>query len=47
MLQFVSEITKIEVVSQAEHNVRRVNSIKKLYPDERQKSKSPTFALTR
>lgn len=47
MLQFVSEITKIEVVPASEHNVRRVNSIKKLYPDQRQQSKSPTFALTR
>ena len=46
MLQFVSEITEVNVVSPAEHNVRRVNSIKKLYPDQRQQSKSPTFALT-
>lgn len=34
------------MVSHAEHNVKRVNSIKKLYPDQRQQSKSPTFALT-
>lgn len=46
MLQFVSPIKEVNIVSPAEHNVKRVNSIKKLYPDQRQQSKSPTFALT-
>lgn len=34
------------MVSPAKHNVKRVNSIKKLYPAFRQDSKAPTFALT-
>lgn len=40
------EIASIEEVLPQEHNVYRINSIKKLYPAIRQKSKAPTFALT-
>ncbi len=39
----ISSITK---VLPSEHNVQRVNSIKYLYPQYRQDSKVPTFALT-
>lgn len=38
------EIASIEEVLPQEHNVYRINSIKKLYPAVRQKSKAPTFA---
>jgi len=46
MLKIKEIITKISKVSPSEHNVSRVNSIKKLYPHWRQESKAPTFALT-
>ena len=46
MLKIDKEITRIEKVSVSEHNVSRINSIAKLYPTERQESKTPTFALT-
>lgn len=46
MLKFTGEIKAISPVTPEEHNVSRVNSIKKLYPDWRQESKAPTFALT-
>ena len=39
----ISSVTEVPI---AEHNVQRVNSIKKLYPAWRQESKAPTFALT-
>lgn len=46
MLTISDPISEVVVVSGSEHNVARINSIKKLYPDQRQQSKSPTFALT-
>lgn len=46
MLKITGEVEEISPVSPSEHNVARVNSIKKLYPHWRQESKAPTFALT-
>jgi len=47
MLTFNEPITAcVSEVDPSEHNVARVNSIKKKYPGERQESKVPTFALT-
>lgn len=46
MLKIDGEVEGISVVTPGEHNVHRVNSIKKLYPHWRQESKPPTFALT-
>lgn len=46
MLKLDGLITEVLPVSPSEHNVARVNSIKKLYPHWRQESKPPTFALT-
>lgn len=37
---------KVEQISVQEYNVHQINSIKKKYPELRQKSKAPTFALT-
>ena len=37
---------KIEEITTDEYNVHVINSIKQKYPELRQKSKSPTFALT-
>jgi len=37
---------KIEEITVAEYNVASINSIKKLHPDLRQRSKTPTFLLT-
>lgn len=37
---------KIEEITVKEYNVHQINSIKKKYPELRQKSKAPTFALT-
>jgi hypothetical protein len=47
MLTINSPITSIQEVTISEHDVARINSIETLYKGERQKSKSPTFALTR
>lgn len=46
MIIINEKITSICIVSASESNVARVNSIKKLYPQWRQESKAPTFALT-
>lgn len=46
MLKIETPIDRVSTVSPSKHNVKRVNSIKKLYPVYRQESKSPTFALT-
>jgi len=46
MLKITGEVDEISSVGTSEHNVARVNSIKKLYPVWRQESKAPTFALT-
>lgn len=47
MLNINEPVDSVTVVPPGKHNVKRVNSIKKLYPNQRQESKSPTFALTR
>lgn len=46
MLVISNPIQSVSQVSPSVHNVQRVNSIKKLYPVQRQDSKAPTFALT-
>jgi DNA polymerase-1 len=46
MIKIDGEIESISSVTPSEHNVSRVNSIKKLFPHWRQESKAPTFALT-
>ena len=46
-LKITNLIDGIQIVSQSEHDVVRINSISKNYPEERQESKAPTFALTR
>lgn len=46
MLSFAEPVTSASEVTPSEHNVFRVNSIKKRYPHWRQESKVPTFALT-
>ncbi len=46
MLSFTEPVTAASEVPPSEHNVSRVNSIKKKYPHWRQESKVPTFALT-
>lgn len=46
-LKITEAITEICVVSKSEHDVKRINSIKKTNEEERQESKAPTFALTR
>jgi DNA polymerase-1 len=46
VLVILDKIQSIERVSESEHNVARVNSIRDNYPDWRQDSKVPTFALT-
>lgn len=38
--------SSIEIVTEKEHDVSRINSIKEKYKSLRQKSKGPTFALT-
>ena len=40
------DVTNIEEISAQSFNVHKVNSIKSLYPEVRQQSKAPTFALT-
>lgn len=47
MLNIDQPLTAISEVSRSEHDVHRINSIAERYKGERQKSKSPTFALTR
>ena len=39
-------IDGIQIVSQSEHDVARINSISSIYKEERNESKAPTFALT-
>ena len=46
MLTIDKMIDSVSEISASEHDVARINSIKSLYPDERQDSKMPTFALT-
>ena len=43
MLKIDSDIQSVQKVDSSEHNVVRVNSIKKLHPVWRQESKAPTF----
>ena len=40
-------LASVQEVSRSEHDVHRINSIEVIYKGERQKSKAPTFALTR
>lgn len=46
-LKITDPIIGIVSVTKEMHDVSRINSIKKIYPEERQESKAPTFALTR
>jgi DNA polymerase-1 len=46
MLVIDDMIESIEEISATAHDVARINSVEKLYPAERQSSKTPTFALT-
>lgn len=46
-LKIDKQIDSIQIVSNGEHDVARVNSIQDLYKGARQESKAPTFALTR
>lgn len=46
-LKIAHPISGIVTVSKEEHDIKRINSIKKTYEEERQESKAPTFALTR
>jgi hypothetical protein len=46
VLKIENKIESIEICSNQEHDVTRINSIKSLYKEVRQESKSPTFALT-
>tara|TARA_R110000850_G_scaffold233967_1_gene358805 strand:- start:9555 stop:10325 length:771 start_codon:yes stop_codon:yes gene_type:complete len=46
MLTINTMIDSVRRVSASEHDVARVNSIDGLYKDQRQTSKTPTFALT-
>lgn len=39
-------IEGISVISRAEHDMLRINSISSIYKEERNESKAPTFALT-
>jgi len=45
MLKIDSDIQSVQKVDSSEHNVVRVNSIKKLHPVWRQESKAPTFRI--
>lgn len=47
VLKITEPVLSIELVTNSEHDVARINSIDKLFKKERQLSKSPTFALTR
>lgn len=40
-------LAAVQEVSRSEHDVHRINSVEVIYKGERQKSKAPTFALTR
>jgi DNA polymerase-1 len=46
MLVISEPMTEVSEVTASEHNVKRVNSIKNRYKQQRQDSKAPTFALT-
>lgn len=46
MLTTTDMIDAVREITSSEHDVQRINSIADLYPDERQDSKVPTFALT-
>ena len=46
MLKLEGKVLSAVEVDPMEHNVSRINSIKKMYPASRQESKAPTFALT-
>jgi hypothetical protein len=45
MLKIDYEIQSVQKVDSFEHNVVRVNSIKKKYPEWRKESKAPTFCF--
>ncbi len=47
MLTINNTLASVQEVSRSEHDVHRINSIEVIYKGERQKSKAPTFALTR
>jgi DNA polymerase-1 len=46
MIEITEPVSELLTVLPSEHNVSRVNSIKKKYSHHRQESKAPTFALT-
>lgn len=46
VLKINTPIEGIKIVENTEHDTFRINSIAKLYKEERQESKAPTFALT-
>lgn len=46
MLTITDMIDEISEASVSAHDVARINSVADLYPDQRQTSKTPTFALT-
>jgi uncharacterized protein YnzC (UPF0291/DUF896 family) len=46
VLKIQENISSIEIVSPAIHDVTRINQIAKRYKEERNESKAPTFALT-
>lgn len=46
MLTIKQPLTQLEEITVSQHDVARINSVEVLYKKYRQKSKSPTFALT-
>ena len=46
MLTINQPLTQLEEITVSQHDVARINSVEVLYKKYRQKSKSPTFALT-
>lgn len=45
-IKFSGTTFEANQLSSQQFNVKQINSIKSKYPDLRQKSKAPTFALT-
>lgn len=45
-LKIDNPISDIQEICYKEFNVLKINSIQQLYPNRRQESKAPTFALT-
>lgn len=46
VLNITGMIDAVREISASEHDVSRINSIAKTHKQERQESKTPTFALT-